>query len=486
MDILIFGSGNSATFYIKDNKEYFENNIEILAFIDNNTKKQGSKFIEKEVISPNVISNYNYDAILICSVYEEEIYEQLVNEIGISKEIIYTKISFFEQIIFPWYDVKYDLYNKRILIVSEDNGTNNDYRRYYGRFCDLFCIVGIINLDNTNLIKDYDYDYILLANFDPLVLENNNCIDNNYYKIENILYNKSNLLTPEIVHVYLKNIKKQKYGEKYSEKRFLVIRINRYFMGLGAIAWTIAKGMIYAKKRGYIPIADMQTLETQYHEDGEYGRINAYDKFFEQPCGYGMDDIKYAKHVSILYDIKWYSKKEEEEMILPKMKDELYSEYVEFMKKFSYKKVLGVLFRGTDYVNIKPYRHNIQPNLKMMIEMVKKKMIEWGGFDLIYLCTEVQEACEMFEKEFGEEIVCFYPQLRYQSNTKKYLADISLEKNLRTMQGKNYWIALNCLASCHSLIAGQTTGTYVSLILNSNKYKNIYLFELGMYGVDDI
>ena len=55
MNILIFGSGSSVTFYIKDNKEFFDNNIHIVAFVDNNQKKQGNKFLEKEIISPDCI-----------------------------------------------------------------------------------------------------------------------------------------------------------------------------------------------------------------------------------------------------------------------------------------------------------------------------------------------------------------------------------------------------------------------------------------------
>ena len=178
--------------------------------------------------------------------------------------------------------------------------------------------------------------------------------------------------------------------------------------------------------------------------------------------------------------------KEENEMVLPKIKKELYSKYCEFKKKFNNKRVLGVLFRGTDYANLKPYAHNIQPDLDSMVEMVKQKMLEWENFDLIYLCTEVQEACERFEDEFGKEKICYYPQLRYKSHTKKYLAEVNNDAKERVSQGKDYLVALNCLASCHSLIAGQCSGTEVALMINNNQYKNKYLFKLGKYGIDDI
>ena len=64
--------------------------------------------MEKEIISPKNIFKYNYDSILICSAYEEDIYKQLVYEIGILEEKVYTRRSFLEQVIFKWYDKKYD------------------------------------------------------------------------------------------------------------------------------------------------------------------------------------------------------------------------------------------------------------------------------------------------------------------------------------------------------------------------------------------
>lgn len=487
MNILIFGTGSATVSYIKDNKEFFENNIEIIAFIDNNEKKQKRKFIEKKVIAPNCISKYNYDIILICSTYEEEIYEQLVSEIKIVEEKIYTRRIFFEQIIFYWYDKKYDLYNKSVLIIGEDFGEDKKYRKYYKKYEELFSIVGIISLNEITMIENYKYDYILFVNLDSLLFQNYKNVKNNDL-LNKKISSTNTLLSMEIIQVYFNHIREFKYGEKYNKKKFLIIRMHRYPAGLGAIAVRVARGIAYAKKRGYIPIVDMKTIETQYLEEGEYGKINAYNKFFEQPSEYDIDDIKDAKHVLVMYDIRYCSRKEENEMVLPKMKKELYNRYFEFKKKFNNKRVLGVLFRGTDYANLKPYGHYIQPDLDIMVEMVKQKMSEWGqyNFDLIYLCTEVQEACERFEDEFGKEKVCYYPQLRYKSNIKKYLAEVNNDAKERVQQGKDYWVALNCLASCHSLIAGQCSGTEVALMINNNKFKNQYLFELGKYGIDDI
>ncbi|MCI9078946.1 MAG: hypothetical protein HFH68_08490 [Lachnospiraceae bacterium] len=482
MKILIFGSGSAVNIYIRDYREFFLNNINIMAFVDNDKQKQGCKFLEKDIISPDCICKFSFDLILICSVYEEEIFEQLIHNYGLSEKKIYTRRIFFEKIIFKYYDNKYDLYNKKILIVSEDLGTDKDYKKYYGRYYDLFYIIGVISINDINLIDNFIYDYLLITNFRPLTLQNKNYFEK--YKMENKI-NKQKLLTIEILKVYFNKVKMLKSGGE-SGNKYLVIRINLYFMGIGAIALMVAKGVAYAKKMGYIPVVDMETLETQYLEKGEYGNINAYNKFFKQPRGVDMQDIKQSEQIAIMYGINWYSKRDEKELVLPEIQDELYDKFSMFKKKFYNKKVLGVLFRGTDYANVKPYGHNIQPDLNTMIQVVREKIVEWNGFDLIFLCTEVQEACKRFEDEFGKEKVCYYPQLRYKQDTKKYLAEIKLKAGERTEQGKDYLIALNCLASCNSIVAGQTVGTKIALLLNNNKYQNSYLFTLGKYGVDSL
>ena len=78
MNIIIFGTGE----FGKDAYRYYEKatDINILAFCDNDTKKQGQLFFDKNIISINTINNYSYDKIIIASSFDDEIFSQLINQ----------------------------------------------------------------------------------------------------------------------------------------------------------------------------------------------------------------------------------------------------------------------------------------------------------------------------------------------------------------------------------------------------------------------
>lgn len=83
--ILIFGAGERGKKVVDENLLYSKTN-QILAIIDNNPRLTCYNGIA--IISPQEISNYVYDEIWICTIYYEEIREQLIKEHGVNEEMI--------------------------------------------------------------------------------------------------------------------------------------------------------------------------------------------------------------------------------------------------------------------------------------------------------------------------------------------------------------------------------------------------------------
>lgn len=82
--LLIFGAGNKAR---EITRCIDRTNNKILYYIDNDPDKQGNELFGKKIISPNDISDLEYDYILVASIYWREIREQLLS-LGINSKKI--------------------------------------------------------------------------------------------------------------------------------------------------------------------------------------------------------------------------------------------------------------------------------------------------------------------------------------------------------------------------------------------------------------
>lgn len=90
MKVIIWGTGNVATKYMK--KGCFDN-VEILAFIDNDEKKWGNIFFNIAIYPPKKLCQIQYDEIIICLDKYIEVREQIINELQIDESKV---VPYFE------------------------------------------------------------------------------------------------------------------------------------------------------------------------------------------------------------------------------------------------------------------------------------------------------------------------------------------------------------------------------------------------------
>lgn len=90
MDILMFGAGDGALRV----KYMLEDDINILAYIDNDKKKVGRIFEGKSIIFPMDIENYNYEKIIIASIHYDQIEYQLIHDLNIEKSKIEKRYAY--------------------------------------------------------------------------------------------------------------------------------------------------------------------------------------------------------------------------------------------------------------------------------------------------------------------------------------------------------------------------------------------------------
>lgn len=160
MNLLIWGTGACAKATLSEYGMGYLRNHKILAFIDNDEKKIGKKFYDKEIIAPSMISGYSFSQILICSkTFEKEIVKQLIKELKIKRNLIMTLDEMIE-VYYRDLVEKQSLLKRKILVV----GTATEWNAREVLFRCLFNICGFVEIQTLEKINNFKFDYIMLTN----------------------------------------------------------------------------------------------------------------------------------------------------------------------------------------------------------------------------------------------------------------------------------------------------------------------------------
>lgn len=295
------------------------------------------------------------------------------------------------------------------------------------------------------------------------------------------------------IEEYKKRERKKAYGKDNPNKTFYIICFDYDTQGLFAIVKSVLSHVMYAVNKGWIPVVDLKNYSCQYQQKGE----NAWELFFEQPCGYTLDDIKCSKNiVRSYYGMYPYNKYDFYVDVLDRPEEckrlaGIYKKYIkpqqnvlEYMWKTANDlhingKTLGVLCRGTDYLKRKPQYHPRQPEPELVIEDAIEVM-QQNGYESVFVATEDEIVLDLFKKKFRDKLR-YINQLRLKLNDgQQYLSDVITNDELRRQMALDYYTALYILSRCPALLAGRTAGTLGALFMSEGFEWSKY-YNLGYY-----
>jgi hypothetical protein len=286
-------------------------------------------------------------------------------------------------------------------------------------------------------------------------------------------------------------------GDLNEDKTFYIIRRPSPGAGLFSNYHWVLGHLIYALERNYIPVVDMENYKTYYNEDEIInGTKNAWEYYFKQPINYNLDQAYKSKNI-ILSEMKYLHRNvpsflEIEEQI--EYFHKLTSKYMQFnnltlnkieeakLNLFANKKnILGVKYRGTDFVKSKPKGHSVIAPIDDYVNRTKKYFEEWS-MEWIYLVTEEFEAVELFKKYFIDNLI-----VSESRRIKNYSYEMGLAPELdfgrrydKYLKGLEYIIDTVLLSECDAIIGPKVNGTFAAIEMNGNKYKYKYIYDLGV------
>jgi hypothetical protein len=282
------------------------------------------------------------------------------------------------------------------------------------------------------------------------------------------------------------------FERKRREKIPFIIRRYAQDMGIGSYIISNLSQIDYAEKKGYKPVIDMKNYNgtvvdghventwTLFFEQQEDELTNAYKSknywlsdgenknFFPNDSMFFLNDKNlllywkniYRKYCCFNRTVKDYSNREYKELLKGKGR------------------ILGVLCRGTDYVRLCPKGHPVQPDTSVVIEKAKRVMEEFKC-NFIYLATEDYNVEILFRKKLGNKVIV--NKRVYKRYLDGYLANTLNEReNDRYNTNLEYLSSLSLLSKCDCLIAGRTSGTVVTMLMNQ-AYDYTFFWDLGVY-----
>ena len=166
------------------------------------------------------------------------------------------------------------------------------------------------------------------------------------------------------------------FGLENPDKTFFIIKLNNPHLGLFAIYNCILGYLRVANINGFIPIVDLKNYKNDYLQDEEIGTINVWEYYFNQPTNYSLDEIYRSKNVIFSSGVPpreahpialncLLKNKKRREYYFNLINNQLQINRATQIKInnaykniLNEKRVIGVLSRGSDYINCKG--HTIQ------------------------------------------------------------------------------------------------------------------------------
>lgn len=458
--IIVWGTGIFAKKYMESYHKRMSGHVYIVAFIDNDVEKQKKEFYGYPIISYDRVSDYSFDYIVIMNTFIKEIYEQIGKRVENDNRVISVN-QFFSLFVDTGY-----WNDKRILFYGD--GMNYDLAEYRARFT--FKSIQYCGENEINSIGDFDSIFLCPPR---LLGPNERTVYEEKYRED--LHNKFDIENQEILGFdewicYFQCDRKIKGGNKNKNKYFLVIASSDPMQGWGNILIRVWGGIAYAHNHQMIPVVDMKNLKNQYLPDSLLGKHNAWEDFFEQLTEYNLDEVYDSQHVILSgIDTHITGELEIKSVVYKKnIKCQIEQEYYKLFPAEG--KVLGVVYRGTDYN--KAYKHTASGDLEKYIKYIKKYM-EQIAYEYIYLATEVDEATIEFKKEFGNRVF-WAEQKRYEATEQRWLCSVHFDReNDELKKGIEYIIVLDLLSRCDSLVGTNTGTVRAAVALNQKKYEYI-------------
>jgi len=295
----------------------------------------------------------------------------------------------------------------------------------------------------------------------------------------------------------------------YAEKPVLLMSGDMRFQGIFCDLRVFIKWIWFCEKMNYTPVVDMCHMPNLYLEDDLIGAENSYEYYYHQPTSLTLEEALKAKKV---IPVNWsrasihfnrYQRKKAKMMVESDslLEDDMQHEFKRIFNQYFHLKdeaaefvdkqwnalvqpgerVLGLLCRGTDYLNNRPKGHHVQPTMEQIVAKVNEVVTDYA-IDKIFAATEDAAILAQLRSQFGDKLVYIdCPRVDITKSSEAVATAFRNQKVDRKMNGMYYLASIYCLARCNCLVAGVTMAAPFIKILPEKPFEYEFFWDLGLY-----
>lgn len=279
-------------------------------------------------------------------------------------------------------------------------------------------------------------------------------------------------------------------GPNHPDKKFLLIDGYFYLEGVYAICEKVFTAARYAMAKGYLPVFQIISSNDNIYSDHEGDDI--WNKFFLQPGNYTLQEALASQYVAVSPNMNILNvvhsimndASQDARLVWPQgIFNGRINKYIQERRNRFLPvpdRTLGVLIRGTDYINNPLPNHKKHASVDMVIDKIREVEDTWD-FDRLYLATEDESVCSKMAEHFKARIR-FTDQKRYTVKPGQLLVELhgGKEEGKGFLLGAEYICSVCLLSQCNSLIASGECGALTEALRENNgRYEHVYVFELS-------
>ncbi len=324
--------------------------------------------------------------------------------------------------------------------------------------------------------------------------------------IKSVLRSKTHPAIWESAATLVKEKRMKQFSEKIDPRRFsesvYIIRRRPPGGGLFSNVNHVLQGILRAEHLKLIPVVDAKNYWTPYNRSFKIANsYNSWNYFFEPVSYLDLESLPKNSIISFspgekILENHWLGDKsptyiqdrnkisELGGIIASKIK--LNKHCVDLLNdvkkliKWNPEKTLGVSYRGTEFGEMQPKGHAIQPSINDINLAIRSELLSFQ-YEKVLVCSEDINFRKVLINEFGNIIHENFRQSKIFTDilAKNIPGFIISDKNLIRTFG--YLIETYLLSETCNCVASIANGTSFAFLLNNNKYTNPKIFNLGVY-----